>query len=117
MKIVGYYPLWVVIANWFLQCRAIRREANFPAREGFLLLFLRRELPIPQGRVETKVAAWIHEWIDRQQNRRIERMKSGLSVLDELIMIDQMERRPVRTPWDADDSPAVHAFIRMIQGG
>jgi hypothetical protein len=70
MKDLQEFPLWLTLANWWLQHRQnIRMERKPWCSDRIWLGYLtglRKTLPVPHGRLEKWVATRMLVWIDKK---------------------------------------------------
>lgn len=129
MRIIAEYPLWVVVALWWLARKADKENpigrqvvtAMYSRRA--LIMRLRSSLPVPHGRLATWLTGKLNEWIDREDRAQIASVKASMSIIEEWAPMyqvfygSQVGRRIVIQNLAADDSAAVKAFRDMIERG
>lgn len=82
MRIITYFPLWLIVIYWLLwnpgRSRAERLSALESQHRITLLEYFRRSLPVPRGWFERLVVSRVLLWIDRELQRAATR-PAGIS--------------------------------------
>ena len=67
----GLFPFWVIVANWWMQRKYLKRNQDLNDVINymiwkFVLENLKNHWPVPHGRIETRITARVMSWIDRE---------------------------------------------------
>lgn len=127
MRIIAEYPLWVVVALWWLARKADRENpigrvvvsALYSRRT--LIMRLRSSLPVPHGSLATWMTGKINEWADREDKAQIASLKASMTLIEEWAPLYQasMAQPTVMRIYvqGENDSAAVKAFRDMLNRG